>query len=457
MCIILLLVGAFAAASLDFDLERDDETLFQQFEDAFDKHYDQDERAVRKAVFAENVARARALNARRTSAEEALFGITKFSDLRSDELPSTALQTEELPVTMGVMASARLPTLPSGNNLPAQMSYCGNYVESNTDRPRVDLCGPAVDQKSCGCCYATALANLGQYHYANKTYSMAYDKNAVQRVRVGFQRFIDIPRSVNARCCGGNSMRALETTMTWSLETDYPFVDGTGANSRSCSPRGDQNANVPVLLRAHSDYFWYSVDYDTPSKAILQLKKILHHYGPTVVGIDSQATNLASYRGGIIDASAACSKTAPNVDHAVLLVGWGVENGVEYWILQNSWYAGWGESATKSHGYFRLKTSSLCGIGFVKSGYTSQNFVFNAYTCEFMPGCKSCDRKTKKCLACASGYTLNDGECFSNSPRSFPEESLPEPQPSSVASSETASSASAALAVLLFVGLFMFM
>ncbi|KAH7828173.1 putative cathepsin B6 cysteine protease [Monocercomonoides exilis] len=43
--------------------------------------------------------------------------------------------------------------------------------------------------------------------------------------------------------------------------------------------------------------------------------------------------------------------------HAVLLIGWGVENDVPYWLIQNSWGADWGEA-----GHFRmLRGVNECG------------------------------------------------------------------------------------------------
>jgi cathepsin B len=44
--------------------------------------------------------------------------------------------------------------------------------------------------------------------------------------------------------------------------------------------------------------------------------------------------------------------------HAVKVVGWGVENNVQFWIVANSWTTNWGEK-----GFFRIiKGRNECGF-----------------------------------------------------------------------------------------------
>ena len=77
---------------------------------------------------------------------------------------------------------------------------------------------------------------------------------------------------------------------------------------------------------------------------------------PISVLIEADKSVFQMYRGGIFD-SAECGTS---LDHATLVVGYGSENGKEFWIMKNSWGASWGES-----GYMRLaieQGKGVCGI-----------------------------------------------------------------------------------------------
>jgi C1A family cysteine protease len=47
------------------------------------------------------------------------------------------------------------------------------------------------------------------------------------------------------------------------------------------------------------------------------------------------------------------------INHGVLAVGYGVENGVEYFLVKNSWADDWGDN-----GYVKIAASAdnVCGI-----------------------------------------------------------------------------------------------
>ena len=79
----------------------------------------------------------------------------------------------------------------------------------------------------------------------------------------------------------------------------------------------------------------------------------MREFGPMVVCLD--ATTLMSYQSGIV-LDINCQDT--DVNHAVVLVGYGTENGIDYWKIRNSWDTDWGEQ-----GYFRLeRNKNTCAM-----------------------------------------------------------------------------------------------
>jgi len=77
---------------------------------------------------------------------------------------------------------------------------------------------------------------------------------------------------------------------------------------------------------------------------------------PVSVALSGYQPVFRNYKSGILD-SPDCGQS---LDHGVLVVGWGVEAGQEYWIMKNCWNTTWGEE-----GYMRLaiiEGPGICGI-----------------------------------------------------------------------------------------------
>jgi len=121
----------------------------------------------------------------------------------------------------------------------------------------------------------------------------------------------------------------------------YCFKNSTLGQGRDGLCKSDEGFTAKV-----SD--WRAIDEDEGVIA-----KELVATGPLSVCLN--AAKLSFYKSGIYDPKSCNPK---DLDHGVLMVGYGAEDSQDYWILKNSWGKRWGED-----GYFRLaRGDGTCGI-----------------------------------------------------------------------------------------------
>eukprot|EP01132_Coremiostelium_polycephalum_P005816 gene5816-7234_t len=121
-------------------------------------------------------------------------------------------------------------------------------------------------------------------------------------------------------------------------QNQYPYTGVVGTCQHSSKPKLGQVSNY----------------YRTSTGAETALIDAIANTGTIAVGYNANTPQHTYYQGGILDVPN-CGNTPT---HMALLIGYGSENGVNYWILKNSWGTSWGES-----GYFRMKKGiNLCGI-----------------------------------------------------------------------------------------------
>ncbi|KAJ1363731.1 hypothetical protein KIN20_023656 [Parelaphostrongylus tenuis] len=129
-------------------------------------------------------------------------------------------------------------------------------------------------------------------------------------------------------CEGGDPYQA------WNYWVTNGIVTGSNYTTKSgCKPYPYPPCEHHIDAGRYKDHV-YAVAQDVSS-----IQKEIMNHGPVEVAFDVYE-DFEHYSSGIYKyTTGECLG-----GHAVKMLGWGTENGVDYWICANSWNSDWGEN-----------------------------------------------------------------------------------------------------------------
>jgi len=319
----LLVLGLFHVVGAATD-PTDTTAAFAAFVEKYGRRYESKEEEERRyAIFKEKYDFVQAENAKNMPYK---LAINEFADQSSEEFGTQRLGLRA-PKSKDLWGG--LPHLGTDK-------HSGAVLPESVDWTEEGAVTSVKNQKQCGSCwsFSTTGAVEGAWKLASG-----------KLVSLSEQQLVDCSKS-NHGCHGGSMELAFRFFHTTAIctEDSYPYT----AKDGSCH----QNACKTGVPKGALTGF-----KDVEPNDELALKEAVSKQ-PVSVAIEADEMAFQLYRGGVLT-----KQCGVKLDHGVLVVGYGTDNGVDYWKVKNSWGPTWGES-----GYIRLergnssKKSGECGI-----------------------------------------------------------------------------------------------
>jgi len=196
------------------------------------------------------------------------------------------------------------------------------------------------NQGSCGSCWAFSTTGAIEGRCQISTGKL---------VSLSEQDLVDCSKTNNG-CNGGlmdNAFAYVKKKGGICTEEEYSYK---GKNELICKERwcGDKAGKIT----GYTDV--------TPNSEQALLAAVAQ--GPVSIAIEADQSTFQLYKGGVLTGD--CGS---QLDHGVLAVGFGEDNGQKYWKVKNSWGDGWGEE-----GYIRLERGTGDDEGKGQCGILSQ-------------------------------------------------------------------------------------